>query len=147
MNLVFIFDPTLPRKLAAALTAFFAVTATLYSQVRRPGQVTTLTDVVNAMQFSPDGRLLAIARGSRGDYRVDLWDTESGNLVRTIKGFDGTVWSVSFAPDGKTLVTGSGGVHPEKIAAKPSTRNGRRFAELKWWDPLTGDLKHRLELA
>jgi len=147
MNLVFIFDPTLARKLAAALTAFFAVTATLYSQVRRPGQVTTLTDVVNAMQFSPDGRLLAIARGSRGDYRVDLWDTESGNLVRTIKGFDGTVWSVSFAPDGKTLVTGSGGVHPEKIAAKPSARNGRRFAELKWWDPLTGDLKHRLELA
>ncbi|HWP55453.1 MAG TPA: WD40 repeat domain-containing protein [Pyrinomonadaceae bacterium] len=147
MNLVPNFDPCLPRKLAAVLTAFFAATATLYSQVRRPGQVTALTDVVNAMQFSPDGRLLAIARGSRGDYRVDLWDTESGNLVRTIKGFDGTVWSVSFAPDGKTLVTGSGGVHPEKIAAKPSARNGRRFAELKWWDPLTGDLKHRLELT
>lgn len=145
MNLVPIFDPSLPRKLAAAFTAFFALTVTLYSQVRRPGQITTLTDVVNAMQFSPDGRLLAIARGSRGDYRVDLWDTESGNLVRTIKGFDGTVWSVSFAPDGKTLVTGSGGVHPEKIATKPSARNGRRFAELKWWDPLTGDLKHRLE--
>jgi len=108
--------------------------------------VTTLTDVVNAMQFSPDGQMLAIARGSREDNRVDLWDTQSGNLLRTIKGFDGAVWSVSFSPDGKTLVTGSGGVHQEKIAAKPSARNGRRFTELKWWDPLNGELKHRLEL-
>jgi len=99
------------------------------------------------MQFSPDGHMLAIARGSREDNRVDLWDTQSGNLLRTIKGFDGAVWSVSFSPDGKTLVTGSGGVHQEKIAAKRSARNGRRFTELKWWDPVTGELKQRLELA
>jgi len=108
--------------------------------------ITTLTDVVNAMQFSPDGHMLAIARGSREDNRVDLWDTQSGNLLRTIKGFDGAVWSVSFSPDGKTLVTGSGGVHQEKIAAKPSAHNGRPFTELKWWDPVTGELKQRLEL-
>jgi WD40 repeat protein len=141
-----IFDSSLSRKLLVILAAFVLAT-TQYSQTRRsPRVVTTLTDVVNAMQFSPDGRMLAIARGSREDNRVDLWDTQSGNLLRTIKGFDGAVWSVSFSPDGKTLVTGSGGVHQEKIAAKPSARNGRRFTELKWWDPLNGELKQRLEL-
>jgi WD40 repeat protein len=143
-----IFDSSLPRKLAVILAAAFVLATTQYSQTRRPPRViTTLIDVVNAMQFSPDGHLLAIARGSREDNRVDLWDTQSGNLLRTIKGFDGAVWSVSFSPDGKTLVTGSGGVHQEKIAAKRSARNGRPFTELKWWDPLTGDLKQRLELA
>lgn len=141
-----IFDSSLPRKLAVILAAFVLAT-TQYSQTHRPlREVTTLTDVVNAMQFSPDSHLLAIARGSREDNRVDLWDTQTGNLRRTIKGFDGAVWSVSFSPDGKTLVTGSGGVHQEKIASKPSTRNGRSFTELKWWDPVTGELKQRLEL-
>jgi len=141
-----ILDSSLPRKLAVILAAFLLAT-TQYSQTRRsPRVVTTLTDVVNAMQFSPDGHMLAIARGSREDNRVDLWDTQSGNLLRTIKGFDGAVWSVSFSPDGKTLVTGSGGMHPQKIAAKPLARNGRPFTELKWWDPVSGDLKQRLEL-
>ena len=146
MKFLRIFDSSLPRKLAVILAAFVLAT-TQYSQTRRPPrEITTLTDVVNAMQFSPDGHLLAIARGSREDNRVDLWDTQTGNLLRTIKGFDGAVWSVSFSPDGRTLVTGSGGVHQEKIAAKPSERNGRRFTELKWWDLLSGELKKRLEL-
>jgi WD40 repeat protein len=147
VNFLRIFDSALPRKLAVTLTAVFTLAANQYSQTRRaPREVTSLTDVVNAVQFSPDGRVLAIARGARDYNRVDLWDTQSGNLLRTIKGFDGAVWSVSFSPDGKTLVTGSGGVHQEKIAAKPSARDGRRFTELKWWDPLTGELKQRLEL-
>jgi len=147
VNFLRIFDSCFPRKLAVTLTAVFALAATQYSQTRRaPREVTTLTDVVNAVQFSPDGRVLAIARGARDDNRVDLWDTQTGNLLRTIKGFDGAVWSVSFSPDGKTLVTGSGGTHQEKIAAKPSQRNGRPFTELKWWDTVTGELKQRLEL-
>jgi WD40 repeat protein len=117
------------------------------AQTRRPPRiVTTLTDVVNAMQFSPDGRTLAIARGSREDNRVELWDVTSGNLRRTIRGFDGMIWSVSFSPDGHTLVTGSGGIHQEKVAQKPTSRNGRPFTELKWWDSQTGELKQRLEL-
>lgn len=107
---------------------------------------TDLTDFINAMQFSADGQLLAIARGSRDDNRVELWETATGKLRRTIRGFDGTVWSVSFTPNGNTLVTASGGVHLEKVAQKPRSRNGRSFTELKWWDPMTGDLKQRVEL-
>jgi WD40 repeat protein len=98
------------------------------------------------MEFSRDGRTLAIARGSRGENRVELWDTETGRLRRAIRGFDGTIWSVSFSPDSRTLVTGSGGMHQEKVAQKPLSRNGRPFTELKWWDVQSGDLQRRREL-
>lgn len=133
--------------LAALIVAALVFGSNQLAQRRRPSRIITeLTDVVNAMQFSPDGRTLAITRGSRDENRVELWDTGTGNLRRTIRGFDGTIWSVSFSPDGRTLITGSGGTHQEKVAQKPTSRNGRTFVELKWWDPQTGDLKHRREL-
>ena len=82
----------------------------LQSAQAQPGQrvITPLVDTIYSVQFSPDSRTLAIARGSRDDNRVELWDTQGGTLRHTIRGFDGTVWSVSFSPDGRTLVTGSG---------------------------------------
>ncbi len=134
-------------QLAAVIIAALAIASNQLAQRRRPApRITELTDVVNAMQFSPDGRTLAIARGSRGENRVELWDTETGKLRRAIRGFDGTIWSVSFSPDSRTLVTGSGGMHQEKVAQKPLSRNGRPFTELKWWDTQSGDLKQRREL-
>jgi len=112
------------------------------AQTRRsPRIVTGLTDVIYAVRFSPDSQTLAIARGSRDDYRVELWDTATGNLRHTIKGFDGAIWSISFAPDGRTLVTASGGFHRDRIAEKPSAHVGRSFTELKWWDAQNGELK------
>ena len=112
---------------------------------RRPP---VITDNVTAMKFSPDGRLLAIARSLRDDNRVELWDTETGALQRTIRGFDGRIGSVSFSPDGRTLLTGSRGFHLNKIAEKkPSWLNRRGFAELKWWDAQTGEFKQRVEIG
>jgi WD40 repeat protein len=130
------------------LLAIFLIGERAHSQTRRaPKIVTSLTDAVNAIEFSSDGRTIAIARGSRDDQRVELWDTNSGKLQRTIRGFDGLVWSVSFSPDGRTLVTASAGLHREKIAEKPTSQRGRSFNELKWWDPQTGDLEQRVEFA
>ncbi|HXI22558.1 MAG TPA: hypothetical protein VNG71_01705 [Pyrinomonadaceae bacterium] len=130
----------------AVLLATFIGAERADSQTRRAPQiVTSLTDAVNAIQFSSDGRTIAIARGSRDDQRVELWDANSGKLQRTIRGFDGHVWSVSLSPDGRTLVTASAGVHREKIAEKATSHRGRSFNELKWWDPQTGDLKQRVE--
>jgi WD40 repeat protein len=118
------------------------------AQTRRPPRIVTgLTDVIYAVRFSPDSQTLAIARGSRDDYRVELWDTATGALRHTIKGFDGAIWSLSFAPDGKTLVTASGGFHRNRIAEKPSVHDGRSFTELKWWDAKNGELKQRVEMA
>ena len=41
------------------------------------------------------------------DNTIKLWDVETGQEIRTLKGHDGVVYSVNFSPDGKTLVSGS----------------------------------------
>ncbi len=120
----------------------------LQAQPRRPPRVLTYTtDLVYSTRFSPDGRTLAIARGTHLAGRVELWDVETGSLRHVISGFDGRVWSVSFAPDGKTLVTGSVEFHASRIRQKVGQRQeGTSSAELKWWDPQTGDLKQKVTM-
>src|SRR5438105_3701873 len=127
--------------LLAALTQSFAQT-----RRRSPRVLTGLTDIVWSVKFSPDGRTLAIARGTNDAGRVELWDVESGTLRQSIKGFDGTVWSISFTPDSRTLVSGSGGFHTNKIQEKLARRDRTPFVELKWWNTETGELKQRVEL-
>ncbi|MDX6383651.1 MAG: hypothetical protein QOK48_1224 [Blastocatellia bacterium] len=139
------------NRLAPGLTAFGIVLVAITTQFaqnprRSPRVVSSLTDVIWAVRFSPDGRTLAIARGTTEAGRVELWDTRSGALNHSIKGFDGIVWSISFTPDGRTLVSGSGGFHNKKIADKPTNRDRTPFVELKWWDTATGELKQRVEL-
>jgi WD40 repeat protein len=73
------------------------------------------------MKFSPDGRLLAIARSFRDGNQVELWDSETGALQRTIRGFDGRVRSLSFSPDGRTLLTGSTGFHQTRLLKRKDT--------------------------
>ncbi|ACK68582.1 WD-40 repeat protein [Gloeothece citriformis PCC 7424] len=80
-------------------------------------EIRTLTgydSYVNSVSFSPippspvtkggAGRILA--SGSQ-DGTIKLWNLESGTEIRTLKGHDQTVWSVSFSLDGKTLASGS----------------------------------------
>jgi WD40 repeat protein len=118
------------------------------AQTRRPPRVLTRqTDTVYAERFSPDARTLAIARGAADAGRVELWDVETGTLRHIISGFDGPVWSVSFAPDGASLVTASVEFHARGMPEKIVRREGRKStAELKWWDPQTGELKHQVTL-
>jgi WD40 repeat protein/serine/threonine protein kinase len=67
--------------------------------------------VANSVAFSPDGRLLAAGFGSHnmgiGDYDqiVQVWNAATGNEIRTITGFQNTVASVAFSPDGAVLAT------------------------------------------
>lgn len=113
----------------------------------QPGRVRTKPpDSINAVQFSPDGGTLAIAWGAE-ENRVDLWDAQSSELRRSIKGFDGPVWSVSFSPDGRTLATASGAVRYEKIAAKTKHRvYGNWSSNIQVWNWHTGELISRFEL-
>ncbi|MCY3736619.1 MAG: T9SS type A sorting domain-containing protein [Gemmatimonadaceae bacterium] len=54
--------------------------------------------------FSPDGSILA--SGNIGG-EVRLWEGTSGKLKATLQGHTGTVISVVYSPDGRTLVSGS----------------------------------------
>jgi len=53
--------------------------------------------------FSPDGRRLAL-RGNDFD-QVEIWDTESGQQVLTLRGLTAAISQIHFSPDGHCLVT------------------------------------------
>jgi WD40 repeat protein len=63
--------------------------------------------VVTCAIFSPDGKLLVTA-GAEGVLRV--WDGNSGNLLRSLLGFDDMIdmKAVAFSPDGKWLAAKGG---------------------------------------
>jgi len=67
-----------------------------------------LHDVVNAVNFSPDGRLLVMSTG--GDAIV--WNVEGQAIQRTIDVDDSGVYAADVSNDGSTLVTAgySGGI-------------------------------------
>jgi len=61
---------------------------------------------VMALAFSPDGRLLASGHGL-SDGTIRLWDTVNGAPTGSLEGHRGWVSKLVFAPDGKTLYSGS----------------------------------------
>jgi hypothetical protein len=58
---------------------------------------------VGRLAWSPDGRVLARAEGAR----VRLWDVAAGEELGKLEGHLNDVVAVAFAPDGRTLATGS----------------------------------------
>lgn len=67
----------------------------------------THTDIVNAVEFSADGKLLATAGI---DKLIRLWDPESGRLIKTLTGASWHgISSLAISPDGKLLASGGSG--------------------------------------
>lgn len=60
-------------------------------------------------QFHPQGRLLAVSFGDYGhpDYRVRLWDVESGSEVAALDGHHAPVQHLQFSPNGNILASAS----------------------------------------
>lgn len=68
-----------------------------------------LSGRVNALDFSPDGKLLATGSGdpSRSG-QLKIWNVADGTLAQDIKNaHSDTVLGVDFSPDGKLLVSGA----------------------------------------
>lgn len=87
------------------------------------------TDIVYGVAWSPDGVLLA---SCSADGAICLWNVDSGQLVQTLTGHDGAVWTVDFSADGRLLVSGS------------------EDGSLKLWDVYQGrelrSVNHRIEV-
>ena len=97
-------------------------------------------DGVYSVAFAPDGKTLASGtRDSQDNFvevirppatlqgMIQLWDVATGQLKNTLEGHEGSVSSVAFAPDGKTLAC------------------GRNNDIIQLWDVDTGQLKNTLE--
>jgi WD40 repeat protein len=63
------------------------------------------TDNINAVVFSPNGRMLA-SGDEAGNVR--LWEVATGEERARFVGHAGPVWGLAFSPDGKLLASGSG---------------------------------------
>lgn len=60
--------------------------------------------LINQVQFSPDGRFLVSASF---DKSIKLWDGVKGSFVATLRGHVGPVYQVSWSSDSRLLVSGS----------------------------------------
>ncbi len=61
------------------------------------------TGSVNALALSPDGRFLV--SGSE-DVTLKIWDTATGNVLRTLSGHEQPVLAVAISPDGRWIASG-----------------------------------------
>jgi len=60
--------------------------------------------VGSRIRWSPDGRILATPSGK---HRIKLWDTQSGEYLKTLIGHEDRVTSVTFSPDGSQCASAS----------------------------------------
>jgi WD40 repeat protein len=58
------------------------------------------------MEFSPDGKFLAVGAYASKGVRVVDW--QKGNIVAWGMGIEGTVWDVAFSPNSKIVAAGAG---------------------------------------
>lgn len=68
------------------------------------GEKVELYPAIDALAFSPDGKLLATGDG---EMVARIWEFPKGREVRTLRGHTAGIRSVSFSPDGTILATGS----------------------------------------
>ncbi len=71
---------------------------------------TLIPDGVWSIAFAPDNESVATA-GS--DKTVRIWDVETGNQKKVLKGSESLVFSVAYSPDGKTIASSDadGAIH------------------------------------
>lgn len=70
-------------------------------------RISNVAERTYALQFSPDGKLLAVAAGTPGEYgEMKLFDPATGQLVKDPLSSSDSVYCVAFSPDGTRVATG-----------------------------------------
>jgi len=59
---------------------------------------------IRSVSFSPDSRYIL---GGTSENIIKLWDSQTGEIIRTFTGHNGNVWSISFSHDGRHFLSGS----------------------------------------
>src|SRR5262249_7932700 len=95
------FDVDYTVRLCQTETGKELLTLQGHQEVVRNGGTTS--GYINALAFSPDGKLLASASC---DNMARIWDVATGKGLHVLEGHQGFVNTVAFFPDGKTLATG-----------------------------------------
>ncbi|KAG9069560.1 hypothetical protein KI688_010464 [Linnemannia hyalina] len=72
------------------------------SNLREPLKEVRLSDTLHSMDYSPDGRRLALGTGASS---VMLWDLQSDKPDVKLEGHTGAVFSVSYSPCGKWILS------------------------------------------
>ena len=99
------------------------------------------TSVVNSVVFSPDGNTIASGSGHWWGYEgkastgeeVCLWNTNTGELIKTLTGHKDVVSSVAFSPDGNLIVSGDWYDWDGYLSS------GTWSGEIRVWDAHTGE--------
>jgi WD40 repeat protein len=90
-----------------------------------PRRLATANDLLTHVEFSPDGKLLAAAGGTPGQYgEVCFFDPASGKLLSARRAGKDTLFRGNFTPDGKAIALGGadGAVHVVPVDAKQPIR-------------------------
>lgn len=70
-------------------------------------RISNVAERTYGLQFSPDGKLLAVAAGTPGEYgEMKLFDPSNGALVKDPLSSSDCVYCVAFSPDGAHVATG-----------------------------------------
>ncbi len=122
---------------------------------------------LHALEFSPDGSFLVLACGTHPEPGgVFVYDTASGNLIRTLLGHENPVWSVAVSRDGRQIASADNEIRiwdfatGEAAGRLPGHQNwvwdlafhpdSKQLAscaleqEVKVWDLTSGELKNSL---
>ena len=82
-----------------------------------------LSERIEAVAFSPDGTKLAVAGGRPGrEGELQVWDAESGALLRSISVGADTVYGASWSPDGTHVAVGC----PDNVVRAFDIRTGEQ---------------------
>jgi len=99
---------------------------------------------IEAVALSPDPEGRYALTGSRRE--AILWETATAKIIRRFSlGFSVTVWSVAFAPDGLSVITGSSGLMSGGAVCQWSVETGQQIKCLNIKGPTWRESKEKMD--